>query len=191
MCKRVSNWLSRMSTGWVALAALVVFALFVAFVLPNQSAQEGSEAADAGSPDLSLWYTPAQLYRMAEAYGPAGRQAYIRARFTFDVAWPIVYGAFLVTAIGWLYAQAFQPNSIWRLTNLAPVMGVLLDVLENLSTSLVMARYPDRTPGIDALAPVFTLTKWAFVGASFVLLVVGLVVAIWRWAARVRRQRRA
>jgi hypothetical protein len=196
MCKRVSSWLCRISTGWAALAALVVFALFVAFVLPNQSAQESPEAAEAGSPDLSLWYTPADLYRMAEAYGPAGRQAYIRARFTFDVAWPIVYGAFLVTAISWLYARAFRPDDIWSAAsfwptaNLAPVMGVLLDVLENLSTSLVMARYPARTPGIDALAPVFTLVKWIFVGGSFVLLLVGLVAAIWRWIARTRRQRR-
>jgi hypothetical protein len=181
MLRRISNWLYRVSTGWVALAALIVFGLFVAFVLPGQSGQTEGEAADAGSPDLSLWYAPAELYRMAEAYGPAGRRAYIRARFSFDVAWPAVYGAFLATAISWLYARAFAPSSPWRLANLAPVAGVLLDLLENVSTSLVMARYPARTPGIDVLAPVFTLVKWVFVGGSFVLLLVGLVAALWRW----------
>jgi hypothetical protein len=182
MCRKVSNWFYRVSTGWGALVALVVFALFVALVLPRQSSPAEGEAAEAGSPDLSLWYAPAELYRMAEAYGLEGRQAYIRARFSFDVAWPLVYGAFLVTALSWLYARAFAPESPWRLANLAPLTGVLLDFLENVSTSLVMARYPSRTPGIDLLAPVFTLVKWVFVGGSFALLVVGLVAALWRWA---------
>jgi hypothetical protein len=173
----------------VALVALIVFALFVAFVLPNQSAQGEAGEADAGSPDLSLWYTPAELYRMAEAYGPEGRQAYIRARFSFDVAWPLVYGAFLVTAISWLYARAFRPGSLWRHANLIPVLGVLLDFVENVSTSLVMARYPNRTPGLAALAPVFTLSKWVFVGGSFALLLIGAVAALWRWIVRTRTRR--
>jgi hypothetical protein len=188
MLKKISDGLYRVSTGWVTLAALIVFVLFAALVLPGQSAQEDSEAADAGSPDLSLWYAPADLYRMAEAYGPEGRQAYIRARFTFDVAWPLVYGAFLVTAIGWLYARPFEPGSPWRCANLAPLLGVVLDFAENLSTSLVMARYPSRTPGIDVAAPIFTLVKWVLVGGSFVLLMVGVVVAVWRWIGRRRGQ---
>ena len=192
MFRKVSRWLYHVSTGWVALAALIVFALFTALVLPAQSApsdalaSEGAE--DVGSPDLSLWYAPADLYRMAEAYGSQGRQDYIRARFSFDVAWPLVYGVFLVTAISWLYARAFATDSLFRWANLAPVLGVLLDFAENVSSSLVMARYPSRTPGIDVLAPVFTLLKWVFVGGSFVLLVVGLGVALWRWArAKFRR----
>jgi hypothetical protein len=60
---------------------------------------------------------------------------------------------------------------------------VLLDYLENLATSLVMLRYPNRTPVVDTLAPVLTLVKWAFVGGSFVLLLVGIVAVVWRWIA--------
>lgn len=189
MCRRFSSWLYQVSTGWVALAALVVFVSFTALVLPGQAAQGEGEAADAGSPDVSLWYTPAELYRMAEAYGLEGRQAYIRARFTFDVAWPLVYGAFLITAISWLYARAFPPASAFRSANLAPALGVLLDFAENVSTSLVMARYPGRTPGIDALAPVFTLAKWAFVGGSFLLLAIGAGAALWQWLVKARAER--
>ena len=69
MLKKISDRLYRVSTGWVTLAALIVFVLFTALVLPGQSAREGSEAAEAGSPDLSLWYAPADLYGMAEACG--------------------------------------------------------------------------------------------------------------------------
>ena len=177
MGERISEWLHRVSTGWVALAALVIFLLFSALVLPRQA----SSAGDVGSPDTSFYYSRDELYRMAEAYGAQGRAAYVRTRLTFDVIWPVVYTLFLSTAISWLYARAFEPGSSWRRANLAPVLGALFDYLENLSTSLVMLRYPDHTPVVDALAPIFTLVKWIFVGGSFALLFIGLAVGAWRW----------
>jgi hypothetical protein len=184
MGKRISAWLYRISNGWVTLMALVVFVLFTALVLPRQAAQAEAETGSASSPDTSLVYTPADLYRLAEAYGPEGRAAYVRARFTFDLVWPLVYLAFLATALSWVSARAFPPDSPWRLANLAPLLGVLLDYLENLSVSAVMLRYPAPTAVIDHLAPAFTLLKWVFVGGSFALLLGGIAVALWR---RVRR----
>jgi hypothetical protein len=165
----------------VTLAALLVFALFAALVLPGEAAQTDVSGEDVGSPDLSLFYSADKLYRMAEAYGPEGRRAYIRARYTFDVAWPLVFTAFLTTSISWLTGRAYPLDSRWQLANLAPIIGGLADYMENLSASLVMWRYPARTPVVDVLAPVFTFVKWVFVGASFVLLVVSLVVALRRW----------
>jgi hypothetical protein len=184
MVVRVSDWLHRVSTAWVAAPALAIFILFMIFVLPQQAAESPSAGLEAGSPDSSLWYTPAELYRMAEAYGDAGRQAYVRERFTFDLVWPLVYGIFLAAAISWFSRQAFAGASLWQRANLAPVLGVLLDFLENVSSSLVMARYPQRTPVVDLLAPVFTLTKWAFVGGSFLLLALVATVSVWRWVRR-------
>jgi hypothetical protein len=92
-----------------------------------------------------------------------------------------VYTFFLVTAISWVFGRAFAPDSPWQRANLAPLLGALFDYLENLSTSLVMLRYPDQTAVVDLLAPVFTALKWSLLGASFVLLVGGIVVAAWRW----------
>ena len=181
MWKRISDWLHRISTAWVALAALVVFVAFSAVVLPRQAAAAERYSGEAGSPDTSFFYLAGDLYRMAEAYGEQGRAAYVRSRFTFDLIFPVVYTLFLSTAISWLYRRAFAPGSPWRWANLAPVLGAVFDYLENASASLVIARYPARTPVVDALAPVFTFTKWIFVGGSFVLLVLGVGVAAGRW----------
>jgi hypothetical protein len=155
--------------------------LFTALVLPTQSANS-TGAEGVGSPDTSFFYTPADLYRMAEAYGEEGRAAYVRARATFDVIWPLVYLAFLATATGWVTRSAFGSESLWQRANLVPVLGALFDVLENLATSVVMLRYPVRTSVIDVLAPAFTSVKWVFVGGSFVLLLLGILVGLWRWA---------
>ena len=180
MGKWISDRLHRISTGWVTLAAMVVFVAFTILVLPRQAAGTEAEIGSAESPDMSFYYSADDLYRMAEAYGEQGRRAYVRARFTFDVVWPVVYTVFLGTAISWVFRRAFAPDSRWQRANLVPLLGALFDYLENLSTSIVMLRYPDQTAVVDGLAPLFTMVKWVFVNGSFVVLLVGVLASIWR-----------
>lgn len=168
--KTISTWFARISTGWLTLLALLVFVLFMLFVLPAQASEAEEVSAGAGSPDTTFLYRTDDLYAMAEAYGEAGRASYIRARFRFDLVFPLVYGAFLVTSVSWLADRVFADTSPARLANLVPFMGVLFDFLENGAASLVMARFPQQTPVVDVLAPVFSLLKWVFLGAAFLLL---------------------
>jgi len=189
MTKRISDWLRRVSTGWVALSALFIFLLFSALVLPQQATKAEQETGSSDSPDMSFFYSPGDLYQIAESYGEQGRQAYVRARFTFDLVWPLVYTLFLATAIGWVFGKAFALDSRWQRANLVPLLGALFDYLENLSTSLVMLRFPDQTAVVDTLAPVITALKWSFLGASFVLLFGGIMVAAWRWMKQRVRDR--
>ena len=177
--RKLSLWLYSISTGWVALAGLIIFLLFTGLVLPAQSTGSGEISGEAGSPDMSFFYSSQELYEMAEAYGEQGRSAYIRVRFTFDLIWPLVYTLFLCTAISWIFARAFSPESGWRWVNLAPILGMVLDYAENISTSLVMYRYPILTNLVATLAPLFTAVKWIFVGGSFILLLIGIFVLMW------------
>lgn len=174
---RFSNWLVAQSKGWLVVLCVVIFVLFMIFVLPNQAAKADEYAQGMGSPDTSFYYSPEKLFEMAEAYGEKGRQAYVRARFSFDLIFPLVYGAFLVTLISWLAGRAFDLGSRWRYLNLIPVVGVIFDLLENTATSLVMAGFPERRLVAAQLAPVFTLVKWGFVYGSFFVL--AIVLAIW------------
>ncbi len=117
---------------------------------------------------------------MAEDYGAEGRAAYIYARFTFDLIFPLAYLFFLTTSISWLLSRGLTETPRWRLLNLFPLAGAVFDYLENISTSLVLGRYPAQTPVIDVMAPVFTLVKWFFVNGSFVLLILGLLLFLWK-----------
>jgi hypothetical protein len=85
MWKKPSDWIHRVSNGWAALSALVVFLLFTLFVVPGRSSRAEADTGDSKSPDMSFYYTADDLYKMAEPYGEEGRQAYVRARFTFDL----------------------------------------------------------------------------------------------------------
>ncbi len=179
---KLSNWIYKISSGWVTLICLVIFLLFTALVLPSQSDRADAYSGDVGSPDTSLYYSADALYQFAEVYGPQGRGDYIRARVTFDVIWPIVYLVFLTTAISWAFKSAGKQGGFWKRLNLVPVFGLIFDYLENGATSIVMWRYPDVTPLLPQLAGVITAFKWVFVGGSFGVLIFGLALAIWRWA---------
>jgi hypothetical protein len=180
MMNKYSEFFYRRSTGAAVLITLLAFLSFAVLVLPGQSAKAEAYSGEAGSPDLSLFYSADDLYRMAESYGPEGRADYVRARFTFDLAFPLVYGLFLTACVSWLLNRALAIGSRWRLLNLAPLAGVLFDLLENISASLVISRFPAETPAAAALAPVFTLVKWVFVAGSFVLLFIAAVLAVFQ-----------
>jgi hypothetical protein len=176
MLKKFSKWISDLSKGWVTLIALLIFLLFTAIVLPGQSAKVASYSGSSGSPDLSVYYSADDLYKMAETYGVEGRRAYIQARFSFDLLFPIIYLVFLCTSISWVNRRILKPESAWQLINLLPIAAFLFDLLENSAAALVISRFPTRTPVLASLAGFFTLLKWLFIGGSFVVLVIGLVL---------------
>jgi hypothetical protein len=187
--RRVSDGLLSLGTGPIAVAGLAIFLLFGALVLPGQAAAAEKVAGGAGSPDTSLFYSSERLVQLAEGYGEAGRAAYVRARWTFDLAFPLVYGFFLLTSIGWALRRGVAPASPWRVLILVPVAAVAFDFLENTATSLVMARYPADVPLAATLAPGLTLIKWALVYGSFAVLVVAVVAALWKQIHRPPRPR--
>jgi len=183
---KLSKWLYQISSGWVTLVAVVIFILFSALVLPGQSARGQSQGLDTGSPDLSIYYSAERLYEMAGAYGEQGRADYVRVRFTFDLIWPLVYTFFLTITISWVYKWLFTSQNPWQRVNLLPLLGMTCDYLENISTSLVIYRYPAQTQIIDWLAGVFTTMKWLLIGGSIVVLVIGIIIAIRRWIRKDR-----
>lgn len=187
LADRAADWLARRVRWWVAAAGLALFVGFLVLVLPAQAAAGEFYTSLHPAPDTERWYSPEDLYAASQAWGETGRAAYVRARVTFDVIWPLAYGIFLLTGLSWVWARATRPGSRWRRIALLPVLVVALDYAENVCTATVVARYPARTPVLDALAPVFTAAKWLTLSGCFALLVVGIGVAV---VAAVRRRLR-
>jgi hypothetical protein len=170
--RKTSRYFINISKTRASLVALVLFFLFIIFILPGQSAAAKVYSGEAGSPDLSLYYSSSDIYKMAEQFGGAGRLAYVQARFSFDLIFPIVYGFFLITSISWFLGKLTITASHLRILNLVPAAGILFDFLENISASIVIIRFPMTSPVFATLAPFFTFTKWVFVGGSFILLLI-------------------
>jgi hypothetical protein len=185
MVRNLSAWLIKFSTKWVPLIGFIIFLAFSLLFLPGQTRLTETYSAGLGSPDTSLFYTPADLYQMAETYGAEGRSAYVQARLTFDIAFPIVYTFFLVTSISWFESRVLDEGNEFRTGNILPLFAMLFDLLENACTALVFSRFPTNSPFLSMLAPFFTLVKWISVGSSFLFL---FIMMVWVVVHRSRRK---
>lgn len=187
MKKDISLRLNKFSTTRVSIIGFCIFLTFSILFLPGQTELTKNYSAGSGSPDTSLFYTPAELYRTAETYGIEGRAAYVQARWTFDLAFPVIYTFFLVTSISWTAQRVLKPDHFLRRGNILPLYACLFDLLENTCTTMVFVRYPAYLPFMSMLAPFITLMKWICVGSSFTLLI-GLSIAYLVKTIRSKRQ---
>ncbi len=173
--RRLSQSLYGLISFKVFLAALLLFLFFLGFILPREAQRLERYIPSGESPDTSLIYSSHDLYRMAHEYGEDGRSYYIRSRFTFDLLWPLIYLFFLVSSMSMVWGSLDSLRS-WRMVNLLPFGGLIFDYLENGMASIVMYRYPLSSPIPASLAPIFTFVKWVFVGGSFFLLLLGILL---------------
>jgi hypothetical protein len=174
--KKLSAFFYRVSTGWVALLGVVGFVVFSVLVLPVESARAEVFSQGMGGPDTSFFYDGKTLVQMAEVYGEAGRAAFLKARWGFDLAFPLIYTFFFITSTSFVYRKAFARSAQLPLVNLIPILGFVFDLAENTATSVVMAMYPRSGTWGQLLAPVFTPIKWIFVSGSMVLMGIGLLL---------------
>ncbi|NHJ33778.1 MAG: hypothetical protein FK732_13040 [Asgard group archaeon] len=151
-----------------------------------QSSRLKDETGDIPTPDLSFYFSVKDLYSWAESYGEAGRDSYIRTRFTLDILWPLVYTGFLFSFIGGLMYRSGLHGSIVNRFLLLPLCSLVFDYLENISSSIVMWRYPLRTPLVDYLVTVFTPLKWIILGFSFIAFSYSIIRFIYELALKVK-----
>ncbi len=160
-----------LASPWLFAAAIVVFLLFLALVLPGQSAKAAEGTPGGASFDTSLFYTPAQAFDRAAAHAPEARFAYIAARWSFDLAFPLVYGLFALA--GWAFGLARLGPRLSapraglyaarpRLA-LAALLGPAFDFAENAAATVVMASVPARPLGWGIALSIATPLKWLFV----------------------------
>ena len=177
MIRFITNKSHSVVNGTIVLVTLIIFMVFIILVLPQEAERSKEYFKDSPVPDSSFIYTEEDLYNIAANFGPEGRAYYIRSRFTFDVFWPLAYGLFLWASIA--YFGRCLKHTLIRYTVLLPILGVILDYLENSGASLVMFMYPDRIPFLPHFVPIFTLSKWLIIGASFIVLVFLIVYNVY------------
>jgi len=129
-------------------------------------------------------YSPDDFYAQLEAFGPAGRAAFVDYRIVKDTLWLITLGAFLALATGALLRATTAPGSRQRLLNAVAPFPSLLDFLENQLQNLLVLLYPDRHDDLAILAATLTAAKWITLAAAFLV----LLYALLRMAAGYRRR---
>ncbi len=157
------DWSAFLASPWLFAASIAIFALFMAFVLPGQAAKAAEGTPDGASFDTSFFYTPAQAFDRAAAHTPEARFAYVAARWSFDLAFPLVYGLFALA--GWAFGLARLGPWLQARPRLALValLGPAFDFAENIAATVIMASVPARPLGWGIAASIATPVKWLFV----------------------------
>jgi hypothetical protein len=162
----------RLSAIPTLIITTVLFISFIAVVLPRQKSALEVYTRETGSPGLSFFPTPDTVYKMAGAYGPQGRSAYIHALLVYDFAWPLVYSFFYLVFIHLTLGYAHS-RKIAQLSSLALLPG-LFDWTENILSIVILSAYPERMDAAAWVMAVTTCLKWITMGAASCLFVYGL-----------------
>ncbi len=176
--RRTTDALHRRATVPALLLATAAYALFLATVMPQQSAASRAYAGDWGAPDRQFFYTPDELYEQLPRWGEAGRRDYIEFRLGLDIAWALVYTGFLVTAIGCASRRAFAAGDRRRLLIFAPLPAMLCDYAENALGIFLVASFPQRHDALAMLAALVTTAKWLTLVAAHAVLLYTLAAAL-------------
>jgi len=173
MLSKLSELLHSWARGWLILALLALFVGFVALTLPFLQSKPG---ANIESLDGRMFYTPDEAYSTLGSYADASR-FWTRIYLTWDIANPIFYTLILGLGISWLFERGFSSDSKLQMLNITPVGAGLFDVLENILITTLLTAYPTRLTAVAWLATVSTMAKTIFLGASGMLILVGLVAS--------------
>ncbi len=178
MLNNLSDRFYKWAKGWLVLIMLVLDGFFSGFLLPliqgmMQDGQGGIQPLD-----LMLFATPEKVFSMIERYGEFGRPFYRNVELTIDIIYPVVYLFAFGLLISWLFQRGFAPQSKMMMLNVMPVGAWFFDLLENINIVTMLSMYPAKPVALAWLLMALTTVKWAFAGASIVLMLVGLVMAI-------------
>jgi hypothetical protein len=133
-------------------------------------------------PDVLPFYTPQQLSALLDQYGEAGRRAFLQ--FTlYDLLYPFVAYGFALLVLAWLVRPFVRVDPRWAYVALVPVVGLAVELLEQIGFLLALFLLRDGSGAWWPLAAV-SAAKLIVLGA----LAVGLLaLGVARVALRLRR----
>ena len=177
MLQKLSRKFHSWAKGWLVFVLMALDMFFMGFVMPLIGGLLKDGTGTQQPMDLQFFSTPAKLFAMVESYGEFGRPFYRNTELTVDILHPIIYTLAFGLFISWLFQRGFKSDSKMQKLNVIPLGAWLFDLLENLGIVATLSAFPAQLTAIAWLTTIFTMIKWIFVGASVLLIVVGLVMA--------------
>lgn len=178
MLSRLQARLQGWATGRNVGILLGLFLLFEAVILPVAGARIQSYSGGPGPLDLTMGLSPADTYARLTAYTGDGRAFYLLIELTADILFPITYGLFFSLALALIFQRAFPAGSGMQRLMLVPLVGMLVDLVENAGIVLMLLVYPQELGAVAVLVRLLTATKWLITGVSVVLVMVGIVALV-------------
>ncbi len=178
MLNNLSDRFYKRTKGWLIFVLFLLDGFFAGFLLPLVQRLMQDEQGGVQPLDLMVFATPQKIFGMIERYGEFGRPFYRSVELTVDIVYPLVYLFFFGLLISWLFQRAYAPDSSMRKLNIMPVGAWIFDLLENIFIVILVSIYPSQPVALAWILILLTTTKWLFAGASILLILIGLVMAL-------------
>jgi hypothetical protein len=178
---RLTDRLGQWATRRNVLVFVALELLMTAVVLPLAQARIQALSGGVGQLDLRFSYSPAEVYAALVAYGPAGRDFYVRVDLTADMAYPIIYSLFFSLTITYFLRRQGAVRPVLLRLALVPFAAMIADYLENACLVALLLSYPARIDTLAQVSSLFTSIKWVLAAVSLALLIIsGAAVVILR-----------
>ncbi|MFW9909972.1 MAG: hypothetical protein ACFFEF_15500 [Candidatus Thorarchaeota archaeon] len=127
-------------------------------------------------PDTRIAYTIAELEAILSSIDSEGLIIWSQIHL-LDYIFPLTYFFALAFGISLELRTAYPERGKLKLLLLLPLVGCLMDYLENIFVLSQVLSYPNLSEPIIILASAFTTTKWVSLALSFVI-ILGLILVI-------------
>lgn len=168
-------------SGKVCVVFTLLFLLYLFVLLPAESRKSDEVTGGLSSPDTTFYYTSNDLKDLISEYSVDARNAYVSSKIRFDILWPLAYGGWLISLIGYsvteLRPKGNAKSRIFTWLPVLPLFAVLFDFLENITVSVAMLTFPDSPFGVIEVAPIFTILKWITLNGAM-LIAFGLILLV-------------
>jgi hypothetical protein len=158
---------------WQVLLSLALFILALLFLLPIMDTATGSIV----TPDADFFYNHLRLTEIKDIYTQENISAYIHTRIAYDILWPLIYGFFLISTLGFM-TKSTNKSKLLTALYFMPILAVLFDLLENTMCSFY---FSNIAPSITLyIAPIASALKWILIFIIFTIQFVLLVIRLFQ-----------
>ncbi|HLP21050.1 MAG TPA: hypothetical protein VK174_12145 [Chitinophagales bacterium] len=178
MIRKVSAYFLRIANWKTFVAALLLYLLFGAYVMP-----QGAKAFEANSGkkveilDLQFHYTPEQARSIIADYGDAGRSFAIKFGLIADTLYPLAYTFFFLMITSLIFKGLINKGTRTGNLHLFPLFILVVDYCENIGIANLMNSYPNFTDTEVHVASFFTSLKWCLV-VGLALITIGALIIL-------------
>lgn len=178
MLNKISERFYKWNKGWLIFVLFLLDGFFGGFLLPLIQGMMQDGKGGVTPLDLMFFSTPEKIFGMIERYGEYGRPFYRNVELTVDIVYPIVYLFFFGLFMSWLFQRGFTSTSPIRKLNILPLGAWFFDLIENITIIGLLAIYPNQPNALAWVLILLTHIKWLFAGASILLILIGIVMAL-------------
>jgi hypothetical protein len=177
MLQRLSDYLLSIANRKTFAAALVVYLVFGAYVMP-QGAKKFEEISGKKVEilDLQLSYSPDKAKAILADYNDAGRAFAIKFGLIADTVYPLAYTFLFLIITAMIFKGLANYNVRTGYLHLFPLLILPVDYLENISLVNLMTSYPNLSDASIHIASAFTSLKWGLVGILAFITLGGLAL---------------